>query len=179
MYSQGTSRPKSPPLLTGFPFMVTFPQLVCLFKTLVNQVVFNLAIYWLPGEFKGNLCRARVTVIYRFDCIAIFWRSLKSSRTCQEISRTASKIRKPKFFIFKNFSGYENFSRTIQGLCEPCINLKIIQWQINFKKSGPKIRSKRQHHFQVWKTKRLPVLQDYMYDTFTFLNTILLTKSEW
>ena len=45
MYSHGTSRPKSPPLLTGYPFKTTFPQLVCLFKTLVNQVAFNLAIY--------------------------------------------------------------------------------------------------------------------------------------
>ena len=39
-------------------FMTTFPQLVCLFKTLVNQVAFNLAIYWLLGEVKGNLCTA-------------------------------------------------------------------------------------------------------------------------
>ena len=45
MYSHGTSRPKSPPLLTGFPFMTTFPQLVCLFKTLADRVAFNLAIY--------------------------------------------------------------------------------------------------------------------------------------
>ena len=40
------------------PLWPTFPQLVCLFKTLFNQVAFNLAIYWLLGEFKGNLCTA-------------------------------------------------------------------------------------------------------------------------
>ena len=67
MYSHGTSRPKSPPLLTGFPFMTTFPQLVCLFKILVNQVAFNLAI--ILGEFKGNLCTAvtlYITVTWPF-----------------------------------------------------------------------------------------------------------------
>ena len=61
--------------------MTTFPLFVCFFKTLVNQVAFNLAIYWLSGEFKGNLCIAvnlYITVtwpfpkgdryIYRFDC---------------------------------------------------------------------------------------------------------------
>ena len=69
LYSHGTSRPKSPPQLTGFPFMTTFPQLVCLFITLVNQVAFNLAIYWLLGKFKGNLCTAAtlyITVTWPF-----------------------------------------------------------------------------------------------------------------
>ena len=42
MYSHGTSRPKPPPLLTRFPFITTFPQLVCLFKNLVYQVAVNL-----------------------------------------------------------------------------------------------------------------------------------------
>ena len=49
--------------------MTTFPQLVYLFKTLVNQITFNLAIFWLAGEFKGNLCRAvtlYITVTWRF-----------------------------------------------------------------------------------------------------------------
>ena len=35
--------------------------------------------------------------------IAVFWCSLKFSGTCQELSSNAGKIRKPKFFIFKNF----------------------------------------------------------------------------
>ena len=42
MYSHRTSRLKSPLLLTRFPFMTTYPQLVCLFKNLVNQVAINL-----------------------------------------------------------------------------------------------------------------------------------------
>ena len=49
--------------------MTTSPQLVCLFKTLVNQVAFSIAIYWLPGEFKGNLCTAvtlYITVTWPF-----------------------------------------------------------------------------------------------------------------
>ena len=45
MYSHGTSRPKPPPLLPRFPFMTTFPQLVCLFKNLVNQVAINLGTW--------------------------------------------------------------------------------------------------------------------------------------
>lgn len=58
------------------------------------------------------------------------------------------------FSFLRIFSGYDNFPRTIQGLCEPCINLKTIQWPTNLKKSGPKIRSKRKHHLQDGKAKK-------------------------
>ena len=72
------------------------------------------------------------------------------------------------FSFLRFFSGYDNFPRTIQGLCEPCINLKTIQWQTNL--NG--------------KAKKLTVLQDYMHNTFNFLNTVLLKtnlhyKFEW
>ena len=51
------------------PFIPTFPQLVCLFKTLVNQMTINLAIYRVLGLFNENLCTAvtlYITAIWLF-----------------------------------------------------------------------------------------------------------------
>ena len=106
MYSHGTSRPESLPLLNGFPFM-TFPQLVCLFKTLVNQVAFNFTIYLLPGEFKGNLCTA--VTLY----ITVTWPFPKGDRYIQvrlyvvrmyyqlkQLSHHFVSERYPYFFVF-------------------------------------------------------------------------------
>ena len=67
-------------------FMTPFRQPVCLFKTLVNQVAFNLAVYWLPGKFKGNLCTAvtlYITVTWPFtngDRYIQFWLYVPRSR---------------------------------------------------------------------------------------------------
>ena len=45
MYSHGTLRPKAPLLLTRFSFITTLPQLVCLFKNLINQVAIDLGTW--------------------------------------------------------------------------------------------------------------------------------------
>ena len=56
MYSHRTSRPKSPPLLTGFPLWPLSHSRLASSKLCLTKQPLTWLFNWLVGEFKGNLC---------------------------------------------------------------------------------------------------------------------------
>ena len=55
MHSHGISRPKPQHILTLFPFITTFPQLLCLFQNLDNQVAICLSTWPMTSNSLFNI----------------------------------------------------------------------------------------------------------------------------